>query len=147
METKDKARKINEFNAKTMVRHIGIEIMEVGENFVSGRMPVDERTTQPYGLLHGGASVAFAESLGSLAGSLHVDLEKVAVVGIEINANHLKSVRSGWVYGKATPVKIGKRIQVWNINITNEDKEAVCISRLTLAVVKSGEYNNSFTKE
>ena len=147
METKDKARKINEFNAKTMVGHIGIEILEVGEIFVSGRMPVDERTTQPYGLLHGGASVAFAESLGSLAGSLHVDLEKVAVVGIEINANHLKSVRSGWVYGKATPVKIGKQIQVWNINITNEDKEAVCISRLTLAVVKSGEYNNSFTKE
>ena len=147
MKTKDKTRKINEFNANTMVGHIGIEIMEVGENFVSGRMPVDERTTQPYGLLHGGASVAFAESLGSLAGSLHVDLEKVAVVGIEINANHLKSVRSGWVYGTATPVKIGKRIQVWNINITNEDKEAVCISRLTLAVVKSGEYNNSFTKE
>ena len=76
-----------------------------------------------------------------------MDLEKVAVVGIEINANHLKSVRSGWVYGKATPVKIGKRIQVWNINITNEDKEDVCVSRLTLAVVKSGEYNNSFTKE
>ena len=147
METKDKTRKINEFNAKTMVGHIGIEIMEVGENFVSGRMPVDERTTQPYGLLHGGASVAFAESLGSLAGSFHVDLEKEAVVGIEINANHLKSVRSGWVYGKATPVKIGKRIQVWNINITNEDKEAVCISRLTLAIVKSGEYNKSFTKE
>ena len=147
MKNKDKTRKINEFNAKTMVGHIGIEIMEVGENFVSGRMPVDERTTQPYGLLHGGASVAFAESLGSLAGSFHVDLEKVAVVGIEINANHLKSVRSGWVYGKATPVKIGKRIQVWNINITNEDKEDVCISRLTLAVVKSGKYNNSFTKE
>jgi len=135
METKDKTRKINEFNAKTMVGHIGIEIMEVGKNFVSGRMPVDERTTQPYGLLHGGASVAFAESLGSLAGSFHVDLEKEAVVGIEINANHLKSVRSGWVYGKATPVKIGKRIQVWNINITNEDKEDVCISRLTLAIV------------
>ena len=147
MKTKDKTRKINEFNAKTMVGHIGIEIMEVGENFVSGRMPVDERTTQPYGLLHGGASVAFAESLGSLAGSFHVDLENVAVVGIEINANHLKSVHSGWVYGKATPVKIGKRIQVWNINITNEDKETVCISRLTLAVVKSGKYNNSFTKE
>ena len=147
MKTKDKIRKINEFNANTMVGHIGIEILEVGEIFVSGGMPVDERTTQPYGLLHGGASVAFAESLGSLAGSFQVDLEKVAVVGIEINANHLKSVRSGWVYGTATPVKIGKRIQVWNINITNEDKEDVCISRLTLAVVKSGEYNNSFTKE
>ena len=147
MENKEKTRKINELNAKTMVGNIGIEIMEVGKNFVSGRMPVDKRTTQPYGLLHGGASVAFAESLGSLAGSFHIDWKKEAVVGIEINANHLKSVHSGWVYGKATPVKIGKRIQVWNINITNEDKEDVCISRLTLAVVKSGEYKNSFTKE
>ena len=147
MENTEKTRKINEFNAKTMVGHIGIEIMEVGKDFVSGRMPVDERTTQPYGLLHGGASVAFAESLGSLAGSFHIDWEKETVVGIEINANHLKSVRSGWVYGKATPIRIGKRFQVWNINITNEDKEAVCVSRLTLAVLKSENYNNSFTKE
>jgi len=147
MENTEKTRKINEFNAKTMVGHIGIEIMEVGKDFVSGRMPVDERTTQPYGLLHGGASVAFAESLGSLAGSFHVDWKKEAVVGIEINANHLKSIRSGWVYGKATPVRIGKRFQVWDINITNEDKEAVCVSRLTLAIVKSKNYNNSFTKE
>ena len=147
MKNTEKTRKINEFNTKTMVGHIGIEIMEAGKDSVSGRMPVDERTTQPYGLLHGGASVAFAESLGSLAGSFHVNWEKEAVVGIEINANHLKSVRSGWVYGKAIPVRIGKRIQVWNINITNEDKESVCISRLTLAVVKSKNYNNSFTKE
>ena len=147
MKNTENTEKINEFNSKTMVGHIGIEIMEAGKDSVSGRMPVDERTTQPFGLLHGGASVAFAESLGSLAGSFHVDWENDSVVGIEINANHLKSVRSGWVYGRATPVKIGKRIQVWNIKITNEDKEAVCISRLTLAVVKSGEYNNSFTKE
>ena len=147
MEHTEKTRKINEFNAKTMIGHIGIEIMEVGKDFVSGRMPVDERTTQPYGLLHGGASVAFAESLGSLAGSFHIDWEKETVVGIEINANHLKSVRSGWVYGKATPIRIGKRFQVWNINITNEDKAAVCVSRLTLAVLKSENYNNSFTKE
>ena len=147
MKNTENTEKINEFNSKTMVGHIGIEIMEAGKDSVSGRMPVDERTTQPFGLLHGGASVAFADSLGSLAGSFHVDWEKDSVVGIEINANHLKSVRSGWVYGRATPVKIGKRIQVWNIKITNEDKEAVCISRLTLAVVKSGEYNNSFTKE
>ena len=147
MKNTENTEKINEFNSKTMVGHIGIEIMEAGKDSVSGRMPVDERTTQPFGLLHGGASVAFAESLGSLAGSFHVDWEKDSVVGIEINANHLKSVRSGWVYGRATPVKIGKRIQVWNIKITNEDKEAVCISRLTLAVVKSGEYNHSFTKE
>ncbi len=147
MENTEKTRKINEFNAKTMIGHIGIEIMEVGKDFVSGRMPVDERTTQPYGLLHGGASVAFAESLGSLAGSFHIDWEKETVVGIEINANHLKSVRSGWVYGKATPIRIGKRFQVWDINITNEDKKAVCVSRLTLAVLKSENYNNSFTKE
>ena len=147
MENTEKTRKINEFNAKTMVGHIGIEIMEDGKDFVSGRMPVDERTTQPYGLLHGGASVAFAESLGSLAGSFHIDWEKETVVGIEINANHLKSVRSGWVYGKATPIRIGKQFQVWNINITNEDKAAVCVSRLTLAVLKSENYNNSFTKE
>ena len=127
--------KINNFNSKTMVGHIGIEILEANNEFVRGRMPVDKRTIQPYGLLHGGASVAFAESLGSLAGSLHVNWEKEAVVGIEINANHLKSVRSGYVFGKATPIKIGKKIHVWNIDITNENKDLICISRLTLAII------------
>ena len=127
--------KINSFNSKTMVGHIGIEILEANNEFVRGRMPVDKRTIQPYGLLHGGASVAFAESLGSLAGSLHVNWEKEAVVGIEINANHLKSVRSGYVFGKATPIKIGKKIHVWNIDITNENKDLICISRLTLAII------------
>ena len=111
--------KINHFNSKTMVGHIGIEILEANKEFVCGRMPVDKRTIQPYGLLHGGASVAFAE----------------AVVGIEINANHLKSVRSGWVFGKASPQKIGGKIHVWNIDITNEDEELICVSRLTLAVI------------
>ena len=127
--------KINNFNSKTMVGHIGIEILEANNEFVRGRMPVDKRTIQPYGLLHGGASVAFAESLGSLPGSLHVNWEKEAVVGIEINANHLKSVRSGYVFGKATPIKIGKKIHVWNIDITNENKDLICISRLTLAII------------
>jgi len=127
--------KINNFNSKTMVGHIGIEILEANNEYVRGRMPVDKRTIQPYGLLHGGASVAFAESLGSLAGSLHVNWEKEAVVGIEINANHLKSVRSGYVFGKATPIKIGKKIHVWNIDITNENKDLICISRLTLAII------------
>tara|TARA_B100001245_G_scaffold136767_1_gene101624 strand:- start:2213 stop:2650 length:438 start_codon:yes stop_codon:yes gene_type:complete len=127
--------KINNFNSKTMVGHIGIEILEANNEYVLGRMPVDKRTIQPYGLLHGGASVAFAESLGSLAGSLHVNWEKEAVVGIEINANHLKSVRSGYVFGKATPIKIGKKIHVWNIDITNENKDLICISRLTLAII------------
>ena len=127
--------KINNFNSKTMVGHIGIEILEANNEYVLGRMPVDKRTIQPYGLLHGGASVAFAESLGSLAGSLHVNWEKEAVVGIEINANHLKSVRSGYVFGKATPIKIGKKIHVWNIEITNENEDLICISRLTLAII------------
>ena len=127
--------KINNFNSKTMVGHIGIEILEANNEYVLGRMPVDKRTIQPYGLLHGGASVAFAESLGSLAGGLHVNWEKEAVVGIEINANHLKSVRSGYVFGKATPIKIGKKIHVWNIDITNENKDLICISRLTLAII------------
>jgi|TARA_B100000929_G_scaffold198274_1_gene157401 1,4-dihydroxy-2-naphthoyl-CoA hydrolase len=118
-----------------MVGHIGIEILEANNEYVRGRMPVDKRTIQPYGLLHGGASVAFAESLGSYAGSLHVNWEKEAVVGIEINANHLKSVRSGYVFGKATPIKIGKKIHVWNIEITNENEDLICISRLTLAII------------
>ena len=127
--------KINNFNSKTMVGHMGIEILEANNEYVRGRMPVDKRTIQPYGLLHGGASVAFAESLGSYAGSLHVNWEKEAVVGIEINANHLKSVRSGYVFGKATPIKIGKKIHVWNIEITNENEDLICISRLTLAII------------
>ena len=98
-------------------------------------MPVDKRTIQPFGLLHGGASVAFAESLGSFAGGLHINWEKEAVVGVEINANHLKSVRTGWVYGKATPKKIGKKIHVWNIDIKNDNEDLICVSRLTLAVI------------
>ena len=105
-------------------------------------MPVDKRTIQPYGLLHGGASVAFAESLGSFAGSLHINWEKEAVVGVEINANHLKSIRSGWVFGKATPIKIGKKIQVWNIDITNEKEDLICVSRLTLAVINQKKIFN-----
>ena len=138
--------KINNFNSKTMVGYIGIEILEANKDYVSGRMPVDERTIQPYGLLHGGASVAFAESLGSFAGSLHINWETEAVVGIEINANHLKSVRSGWVFGKATPVKIGKKIHVWNIDITNENEDVICVSRLTLAVIKHNKLMQSNSK-
>ena len=138
--------KINNFNSKTMVGHIGIEILEANNEYVRGRMPVDKRTIQPYGLLHGGASVAFAESLGSYAGSLHVNWEKEAVVGIEINANHLKSVRSGYVFGKATPIKIGKKIHVWNIEITNENEDLICISRLTLAIINHEKVVQSYKK-
>ena len=135
----DKTRKlqyIKHLIQDTMVSNIGIEITDIGDNYICGKMPVDTRTIQSHGLLHGGASVAFAESLGSLAGSLQIDIKKEAVLGIEINANHLKAVEKGWVYGKATPIKIGERIQVWEIQITDDIKKPVCISRLTLAVVK-----------
>ena len=120
----------------TMSSAIGIKITDVGNNFICGKMPVDKRTVQPFGILHGGASVALAESLGSIAGSMKIDLNTEMVVGIEINVNHLKSVRDGWVEGKASPIRVGKKIQVWEIKITNEKSELVCISRLTLAVVE-----------
>ena len=129
-------KKMTEFNRNTMATNIGLELTDIGDQYVCGKIPVDNRTIQPYGLLHGGASVALAETLGSIAGNLQVDQKKEMVVGISINANHLKSVKNGWVYGKAVPIKIGKRIHVWSIQITNESKEMICISRLTLAVIE-----------
>ena len=136
MDKKKALAKINKSIEDTMITTVGIEITDIGENFVSGRMPVNSRTVQTFGILHGGASVTLAESLGSIAGSMQIDTTKEVVIGIEINANHLKAVEKGWVYGKAMPVKIGKRIQVWEIQITDEAKKPVCISRLTLVVVK-----------
>lgn len=118
-----------------MVSHCGIEITEIGEDFIKGTMPVDHRTVQPFGLLHGGASVVLAETLGSIAGGLTVKMGEETVVGLEINANHVRSARSGLVTGIATNIHIGKRTQIWEIRIENEDKELVCISRLTLAVI------------
>ena len=123
----------------TMVSALGIEITDLGDEYISGKMPVDERTKQPFGLLHGGASAAFAETLGSLGAGNQVDLEQYSVVGIELNSSHLKAVKSGWVYGRATPIRIGRTIQVWDINITNQKDEAVCKSRLTLAVIKKND--------
>ena len=120
----------------TLVTTLGIEITEFEKDCVKGRMPVDERTKQPFGLLHGGASVALAETLGSMGGGKNIDLDSHAVVGIEINASHLKSVKNGWVFGEAEPVRIGKKIQVWEIVITDETKNLICKSRLTLAVIK-----------
>jgi 1,4-dihydroxy-2-naphthoyl-CoA hydrolase len=124
---------INAF-AINMLKHLAIEFTEVGEDFVSAKMPVDERTQQPMGLLHGGASVVLAESLGSVAGQLCVE-EGQYCVGLEINANHLKSVKSGFVYGTAKPIHVGKRTQVWEIRIVDEADDLVCISRITLAVI------------
>ena len=119
----------------TLQSAIGIEITDIKDDFVCGKMPVDNRTKQPFGLLHGGASVALAETLGSIGGATKVYNNNEMVVGIAINANHLKSVRDGWVYGKATPIQINKKIQVWEIKITNEKKELICICHLTLVVV------------
>ena len=135
MDKQDALKQINTFQNNTMTEQIGIEITDFGDDFICGRMPVDHRTVQPFGLLHGGASATLAETLGSIAGGLKVDRELQTVVGVEINCNHLRSAKNGWVYGKATPVKIGRKIQVWNIEIKNDDEKLVCVSRLTLAVI------------
>jgi 1,4-dihydroxy-2-naphthoyl-CoA hydrolase len=116
--------------------HIGIEIVRIGPDHLDARMPVDERTTQPDGILHGGASVALAETLGSIGGAMVVDRERFQVVGQEINANHLRAVRGGYVHGSARPIHLGRRSQVWSIEIFDDQKRLICISRLTLAVIE-----------
>ena len=131
--------RIHSRSTSTMVENLGIEIIDVGHNFISGKMPVDERTKQPFGLLHGGASVALAETLGSIGAGMQIDHSSQSVVGIEINANHLKSVKTGWVFGKATAIRVGRKIQVWEIDIRNEDGDFVCKSRLTLAVIEKND--------
>ena len=125
---------ITALSAGCAVSHLGIEFLEVGDDFIRGRVPVDARTRQPYGLLHGGVSVALAETLGSVAAG-HVVAEGHMVVGLDINANHLKSARSGWVTGIARPVHIGRSTQVWHIEMHNDDGELTCVSRLTVAVL------------
>lgn len=130
---------INASSRNTMVSTLDIRIVEVGDDFLRGTMPVDERTKQPFGLLHGGASVALAETLGSLAGNLCLDGSKEVAVGLDINANHIRATTSGTVTGTARPLHIGRTTQVWEIRIEDDQKRLVCISRLTLAVVpKSG---------
>jgi 1,4-dihydroxy-2-naphthoyl-CoA hydrolase len=124
----------DKFNVN-MTKFLGIEYTELGKNYILGKMPVDERTQQPFGILHGGASVVFAESLGSLASNIIVDQKKQYCVGLDINANHVKGATDGFVYGKATAVHIGKRTHVWQIDITNNKEELVCTSRLTIAVI------------
>jgi 1,4-dihydroxy-2-naphthoyl-CoA hydrolase len=119
-----------------MNEHLGIEYTAVGPDFIEARMPVDHRTRQPMGSLHGGASVVLAETLGSVAAYCCVDQSRYYCVGLDINANHIRSVREGYVTGKATPVHIGKSTQVWQIHITNEEGKLVCISRITMAVLE-----------
>jgi 1,4-dihydroxy-2-naphthoyl-CoA hydrolase len=126
---------LNATSKDNMVSHLGIVFTAIGDNFIEATMPVDSRTKQPIGLLHGGANVVLAETLGSIAASLTINKEKQAVVGLEINANHLKSVREGLVKGTAKPIHLGKSTQVWEIKIVNEANRLCCISRLTIAIL------------
>ncbi len=126
---------LNQISKNTLCQNLGIEIMRIGEDYIEARMPVDSRTIQPYGLLHGGASVALAETLGSFAAHCTVNDQNKYCVGLEINANHLKSVKSGFVTGVARPLHVGQRTQVWEIKITNEQNDLVCVSRITMAVI------------
>ena len=119
----------------SMGDYIGIEWTEVGDNYLKARMPVDHRTKQPYGLLHGGASAVLAETLGSVGSALVVDHSKFYCVGLEINANHIRSAKEGYVTGHATPLHIGRQTHVWDIKIYNEEGKLTCVSRLTVAVI------------
>ncbi|HSN77557.1 MAG TPA: hotdog fold thioesterase [Anaerolineae bacterium] len=127
---------LDALSANTMVEHLGIEFTAIGEDSISARMPVDHRTVQPAGLLHGGASVALAETLGSVAATLCVNPADTSCVGLEINANHIRSVRSGFVTGVARPIHLGNSTQVWDIRIYDEQERLVCVCRLTMAVLK-----------
>ena len=126
---------LNQWSRGTLMEPLGIVFTEIGPDYLRGTMPVDARTHQPYGLLHGGASVALAETLGSTAGGMCVD-EGQGVVGIEINANHLRGVRAGTVTGTARALHVGRSTQVWEIRIEDEAGQLVCVSRLTLAVIR-----------
>lgn len=129
---------INALSPNTIAEVLGIEFTAVGEEYLQARMPVDHRTHQPYGLLHGGASAVLAETLGSVGAYCTVDPTRFRTVGIEINCNHVRGVKSGWVIGTARPLHIGGKTQVWEIRIENEAQKLVCISRLTMAVIVAG---------
>lgn len=119
----------------TMSQHLGMELIEIGPDFLKMKMPVDTRTVQPYGILHGGASCALAETVGSIASHLVIDPEKFICVGLEINANHLRSVRKGFVAATAAPLHIGATTHVWDIKINDDAGKLVCVSRLTVAIL------------
>ncbi len=124
-------------SANTLVEHLGIEFIAVGDDYIKAKMLVDARTVQPMRILHGGASVALAETLGSIASTLCIeDFQKKTAVGLAINANHLKAVREGnFVIGKVSPIRIGRTVHVWNIEIFNSEEELTCISRLTISII------------
>lgn len=119
----------------TMMSHLGIEFTDIGEDFLSGKMPVDDRTRQPFGILHGGASAVLIESLGSVASTLCIDVSKQVPVGVEINANHLRSVMNGFVHGTAKALHLGRRTHVWDVTLTDDAGKRVCVGRLTVMIV------------
>jgi 1,4-dihydroxy-2-naphthoyl-CoA hydrolase len=131
--------KIQPLGTGTMGEHIGIEWLEIGDSHLSARMPVDQRTKQPYGLLHGGASCTLAETIGSVASALVVDHSRFYCVGLEINANHIRSAREGYVSGIATPLHLGANTHVWDIKIYDEARKMICVSRLTVAIIPQKE--------
>jgi len=124
-----------EFGRGTIAEVLGIEVISINEGRVNGKMPVDARTHQPYGMLHGGASVVLAETLGSIGSHFLVKDDGKSAVGVEVNANHVKSIREGWVYGEAQIVHQGGKLHVWSIEIKNEEGELICTSRLTVMII------------
>ncbi len=126
---------IKEFGKETMADHLGMQWVEIGDAFLKLSMPVNEKTKQPYGILHGGASCALAETVGSVASSLVIDMEKYICVGLEINANHVRSAKDGIVTGHCTPLHIGKLTHVWDIKIHDQSRKLICVSRLTVAIL------------
>ena len=134
--TADILEYINSTHEGTLMSHLGIESIDVGENHLTAKMPVDKRTCQPLGLLHGGASAALAESLGSVGSAIRLDLSQQAPVGLELNANHIRPVTSGYVIGTATALHLGGRTHVWDIKIEDEAGRLVCVSRLTIMIVE-----------
>lgn len=126
---------VNERCQGSLIGHIGIEVVEIGDDYLKARMPVDTRTKQPAGVLHGGASVVLAETLASWAATFSVDSTKHHCVGLEINANHVRAASSGFVYGTARPIHLGRSTHIWEVRVTNEDDKLVCVSRVTMAVL------------
>ena len=131
-------QEMNSLHEATLVQHIGIHFIDIGADFVRATMPVDQRTRQPYGLLHGGASMVLAETLGSMGAAMCIDMQEYQCVGQEINANHVRAGRSGLVTGTAHPVHLGGRSHVWAIDIVNDAGKLVCTSRLTVAIIRRG---------
>jgi 1,4-dihydroxy-2-naphthoyl-CoA hydrolase len=125
----------NQIGKHTMTEYLGIHFTELGDDYLKGKMPVDERTKQPYGLLHGGASCVLAETLGSVASAMVIDHKKFRCVGIEINANHIRGAKEGYVTGVASPLHLGSSTHVWDIRIYDEQEKLICISRLTVAII------------